>query len=65
MAALAHGLMTISESTFQPPLITLFVSGLYIYILWIIVSSGILLLQYVNLMNCIVRLSLGYVGGGE
>ena len=65
MVALAHVMMTISGSTFQPPLITLFISNLYIYILWVIVSYGILSLQYVNSMNCIVMLSLGYVGGGE
>ena len=35
-----------------------------VYIL-VIVSLGILSLQYVNSMNCIVRFSFDYVGGGD
>ena len=62
MVALTLAMMTNSGSTFHPLLIILFISGLYIYI---IVSSCILSLHYVNSMNNIVRLSLGSVGGGD
>ena len=65
MVALAHAVMIISGSTFQPLLITLSISALCFYIFRIIISSCILSLQYVNLMNCIVRLSLGFVGDGD
>ena len=60
MAALAPTVMTVSGSTFHPLLIILFIS-----IFKIIVSSGILSLQYVNSMNCIVRFSFGSIGGGD
>ena len=65
MDALAHVVMTTNGSTFQPMLTTLSSSGLYYSILRVIVSFGILSLQYVNSMNCIVRLSLGSIGGGN
>ena len=63
-ATLAHAMMTISESTFHPPLIILPSSGLY-FLNFITISFGILSLQYVNSMNCVVRLSLGSIGGGD
>jgi hypothetical protein len=65
VAALAPAVMTISGSTFHPLLIIFFINGLYFYIFMIIVSYGILSLQYVNSMNCIVRLLFGSVGGGD
>ena len=65
VATLAPIVMTINESTFQPLLITFFISGLHFYSFWIIVSFDILSLKYVNLMNYIVRLSLGFVVGRD
>ena len=66
MVALAPDVMTISGSIFQPLLAILSISGLCFFsILWFIVSSGILSLHYVNSMNCIVRLSVGFIGGGD
>jgi hypothetical protein len=65
MAALALAVMTISGSIFHPLLIILFINGLYFYVFMVIVSSGIMSLQYVNSMNCIVRFSFGSVGGGD
>ena len=65
VVALAHVVMNTSGSTFQPLLTSLFISGLYFSILEVIVSYGILFLQYVNSINCIVRLSLGSIGGGD
>ena len=62
VATLAPAVMTISGSTFQPLLTILSISGLYFSILRVIVSSGNLSLQYVNSMNCIVKLSLGSIG---
>ena len=59
VAALALDVMTISGFILQPLLAILSISGLYLSILRFIISSGILLLQYVN---CIVRLSLGSIG---
>ena len=55
--------MSTSESTFHPMLIILFNSGFYF--IYIIVSCAILSLQYVNSMNCIVRLLLGCVASGD
>ena len=65
LAALAYVVMTISGYTFQSLLTTLPISGLYFSIFWIIIAYGILSLYYVNSMNCVVRLSLGFVGGGD
>ena len=65
VVALALAVMTISESTLHPLLIIFFISGLFYYFIIIIVSFGILSLQYVNSLNCIVRLSLGSVGGED
>ena len=62
VAALALDVMTISGFILQPLLAILSISGLYFSILRFIISSGILSLQYVNSVNCIVRLSLGSIG---
>ena len=35
------------------------------FVFLVIVSSGILSLQYVNSMNCNVRFSFNFVGGGD
>ena len=47
VVALSPAVMSISGSTFQPLLTTLFISGLHFYSLQVIVSFGILELQYV------------------
>ena len=60
---LAPAVMTMSGSTFYPKLVMLFKSGWYFCILFSIVSCGKLSLQYVNSINCIVRLSDGFDGG--
>ena len=65
VVALAPAVMTISGSTFHPLLIILSISGLYYLFFMITISSGILSLPYVNSMNCIVRFSFGFVGGGD
>ena len=65
VVALIPTVMTISGSIFHPLLMILSISALYLFIFFIIVSYGILSLQYVNSMNCFVRLLLGYVGGGD
>ena len=58
--------MIISESTFHTLLIILSTSNLYFSIFFlIIVSCGILLSQYVNSINYIIRLSSYFVGGGD
>ena len=65
VATLAPSVMTNSGSIFQPLLSMLFINGLYFYVFLILVSSGILSLQYVNSMNCIVRFTFGSAGGGD
>ena len=60
---LTPAVMTMSGSTLQPRFMMLFIRGLYFWILFSIVSYGNLSLQYVNSMNCIVRLSDGFDGG--
>ena len=60
-ATLAPTVITISGSTFHTLLIILPM----IYIFMIIVSCGILSLQYVNSMYFIVRFSFGSIGGGD
>src|SRR5579875_1316303 len=60
---LAPAVMTISGSTFHPCWMTLLISGWYFCILLLIVSGENLSLVYVNLINCIVRLSSGFCGG--
>ena len=60
---LAPAVMTMSGLTFHPRLVMSFKSGWYFCILFSIVSCGNLLLQYVNSINYIVRLSDGFDGG--
>jgi hypothetical protein len=62
VVALDYAVMNISGSTFHLLLIILSISGVFLII---IIRHGILSLQYVCSMNCIVRLSLYYVGGGD
>ena len=61
--ALANVVITISGSLFHPLLVMLSISGWYFSIFVIIVSQENLSLQYVNSMNCILRLLLGAIGG--
>ena len=66
MSALAPTIMIISGSNFHPLLILFSTSGLYLYIfVMFIVSYGVLLLQYVNSINYFIKLSIGFVGGGD
>ena len=61
--ALASAVMTINGSTFHPLLVILSISGWYFSVLMFIVSCENLSLQYVNLMNWMVRLLSGFSGG--
>ena len=54
--ALAHAVIKISGSIFQPLFVIFFINGWYFSILVDIVSGENLSLQYVNSMNCIMRL---------
>ena len=65
VAALALAVMTISGSIFQPLLLMLSINGLYFYVFLVVVSLGILSLEYVNSMDCIVRFSFNSVGGRD
>ena len=55
--------MTINGSTFHPLLVILSISGWYFSVLMSIVSGENLSLQYVNLMNWMVRLLSGFSDG--
>ena len=55
--------MTIRGSTFQPLLLMLLISGWYFYFQFSNFSCKTLSLQYVNSINWIVRLCVGFDGG--
>ena len=55
--------MTINGSTFHPLLVILSIIGSYFSVLMSIVFGENLSLQYVNLMNWMVRLLSGFSGG--
>jgi hypothetical protein len=55
VAALAHVVITMSRSIFQPLAIIFSIRGLYLLALDLSVSGENLSLQYVNSMNCMVR----------
>ena len=61
--ALAPAVITISGSTFHPLFLMLSFSAWYFPSFKIIVSGENLSLQYVNSMNCILKLLLGFIGG--
>ena len=61
--ALAPAVMTISGSIFHPLEAILSISGLYLLIFASIVSGENLSLQYVNSINCMVRLGSMSMGG--
>ena len=61
--ALAPAVMTISGAVFQPLETILSISGLYLLVLASIASRENLSLQYVNSINCIVRLGSVSFGG--
>ena len=63
VVALIPTIITISDSTFYPLLVILFISGWYFSFFVVIVFGENLSLQYVNLMNCILRL-LSWTTGG-
>ena len=64
MVALAPPVMTISGSTFHCVFdIIVYEWFILLYVLFIVPYS-ILLLQYVNSVHCIVKLSIGFVGVG-
>ena len=63
VVALAPAVMTIRGSTFHPRAVILAISGLYLLVLAWSVSGENLSLQYVNSINCIVRLGLVSEGG--
>ena len=65
VVALALVEITINGSTLHPLLIVLFMSGWYFSIFVVIVFGKNLLLQYVNFMNCILRLLLVTFGGSN
>ena len=56
VVALAPAVMTIRGSTFHPLAVILAINGLYLLVLASNVSGENLSLQYVNSMNCMVRL---------
>ena len=62
---LASATNTTSEATFQPFVTILLVSGWYFMILLSRVSVAILLLQYMNSINCIVISGAGFSSGGR
>ncbi|KAG0565947.1 hypothetical protein KC19_7G025900 [Ceratodon purpureus] len=63
VVALAPAVMTMRGSTFHPLAVRLAISGLYLLVLATNVSGENLSLQYVNSMNCMVRLGFISVGG--
>ena len=62
-AVLRSTIMIFSGFTFHPELVMLFASGWYFLAFVIIVSEENMLLQYVNSINCILRLFSGSFGG--
>ena len=63
MDALAPAVMTINGSTFHPLLVIFSISGWYFSVLMSIVFGENLSLQYVNLINWMVRLLSRFNGG--
>ena len=61
--ALVPAMITISGSIFQPLFVIFFINGWYFSIFIVIFSRKKLSIQYVNSMNCIVRLLSGSIGG--
>ena len=61
---LAPAVMTMIGSTFQPCCMMLLIRGWYFKIFLPIVSGENLSFVYVNSINCMVRLSSGFRGGG-
>ena len=61
--ALAPTVITISGCTLQPLFVIFSISGWYFSIFVVIVFGKNLSLQYVNSMNCIVRLLSKPIGG--
>ena len=61
--ALAPTLIIISGSIFQHSFVIFSINGWYFFIFVVIVSRKNLSLQYINSMNCIVRLLSGPIGG--
>ncbi len=61
---LAPAVMTMIGSTFQPCCMMLLIKGWYLIIFLPIVSGENLSFVYVNSINCMVRLSSGFSGGG-
>ena len=61
--ALALAVITISGSTFHPLFLMLSISVWYFSSFRVVVSRENLSLQYVNSINCILRLLLGSTGG--
>jgi hypothetical protein len=64
VVALAPAVIIIRGSTFQPLATILSINGLYLLFFASIVYGENLSLQYVNSMNCMVRLGSMSVGGG-
>jgi hypothetical protein len=62
-AALAHAVLTMSGSIFQPLVAMFSISGLYLLVLASSVSGENRPLQYLNSMNCMVRFGSILVGG--
>jgi len=63
VVALAPAVITIRSSTFHPLAAILAISGLYLLVFVSIASGENLSLQYVNLINCMVRLGSMSTGG--
>ena len=63
VVALAPAVITISGSTFHPLATILSISGLYLLFFASSVPGENLSLQYVNSMNCMVRLGSMFMGG--
>src|SRR5665213_2102721 len=63
VVARAPAVMTISGSIFHPLMAMLSISGLYLLFFASIVSGENLSLQYVNSINCMVRLGSMSMGG--
>ena len=63
VVARASAVMTISGSIFHPLMAMLSISGLYLLFFASIVSGENLSLQYVNSINCMVRLGSMAMGG--
>ena len=63
VVAMAHALMMIRGLTFHPLATILAIGGKYLLFFASSVSSENMSLQYVNSINCMVRLGFMYVGG--